>query len=190
MPPKCKFTREEIINAALDITREEGINGVTARAVGAKLNSSPKVIFNLFKNMDELQDEVMKSANELYNSFLETDMKNGKNPPYKSSGMAYIRFAKEEKELFKLLFMRDRSSEKITENKEEIRPLLEIIQKNIGLCEQEAYMFHLEMWVFVHGIATMVATDYLDWDWEFISKMMTDEYEGIKSRFLSKGEYK
>lgn len=186
MPPKCKFTRDEIINAALDITREEGINGVTARAVGTKLNSSSKVIFSLFKNMDELQDEVMNSANELYNSFLKNDMENGNNPPYKSSGMAYIRFAKEEKELFKLLFMRDRSSEKITENKEEIKPLLDIIQKNTGLSEQEAYMFHLEMWVFVHGIATMVATDYLDWDWEFISKMMTDEYEGIKSRFLSK----
>lgn len=86
MPPKCKFTREEIIESALDITRAYGISAVTARAVGTKLNSSSKVIFSLFQNMEELQGEVIKSANALYQSFLKEDMERGKYPPYKASG--------------------------------------------------------------------------------------------------------
>lgn len=88
-------------------------------------------------------------------------MQKGKYPPYKASGMAYIRFAKEEKELFKLLFMRDRSDENITENKEEISPLIDLIKQNLNISEEEAYLFHLEMWIFVHGVAAMAATSYL-----------------------------
>lgn len=97
--------------------------------------------------------------------------------------MAYIRFAKEEKELFKLLFMRDRSGERVGENKEEIRPLLKLIRQNLGLSEEDAYFFHLEMWIYVHGIATMLATSYLELDEEFISRVMTDGYEGMKARY-------
>ena len=47
-------------------------------------------------------------------------------------------------------------------------------------------MFHLEMWIYVHGIAVMVATSYLDWDWEMISEMMTDAYQGMRERYQKK----
>ena len=186
MPPKCKFTREEVVQAALDMTREGGAACVTARAVGARLNSSSKVIFSLFRNMEELRGAVIQAAHGLYQTYLREDMESGKYPAYKGSGMAYIRFAREEPELFKLLFMRDRSGEVIDQSFEEIKPLIGLIQKSTGLDEQEAYLFHLEMWIYVHGIATMIATAYLDWDWDMISAMLTDAYEGMRSRHLPK----
>lgn len=182
MPPKLKFSREQIIHAALEITRRNGMSGLTARALAAELGSSAKPIFGLFQNMEEVQAEVLKAANTLYQNFLREGMNAGKWPPYKASGMAYIQFAKEEKELFKLLFMRDRSGEKIEENREEIRPILDIVMKNLHLTEDEAYLFHMELWVYAHGIATMLATSYLDWDMEFISSTLTDAYEGLKIR--------
>ena len=183
MPPKFKFTKDEITNAALNVTQNNGISGLTARALAAELGCSVKPIFGLFKNMEEVQQEVLAAANLLYQNYLQEDMQKGQYPPYKASGMAYIRFAKEQKELFKLLFMRDRSSEKIEENKGEIKPLMQLIQKNLGISEDEAYLFHLEMWLYVHGIATMIATSYLDWDDEFISKVITDAYMGLKYRY-------
>lgn len=186
MPPKFKFTREEITTAALNITRRLGSSGLTARALAEELGCSVKPIFGLFKNMEEVQREVLSAANTLYESYLQTDMANGKYPPYKASGMAYIRFAKEERELFKLLFMRDRSHEKIEEDRESVMPLLKLIENNLGVDEDAAYLFHLEMWLYVHGIATMVATAYLDWDDEFISKVLTDAYEGLKNTFTRK----
>ena len=115
--------------------------------------------------------------------FCLTGMSSGKYPPYKASGMAYIGFAREERELFKLLFMRDRSGERIEEDRESIRLLLELLQKNLGVSEDDAYLFHLEMWVYVHGIATMIATSYLDWDDEFVSRVLTDAYVGLKYRY-------
>lgn len=183
MPPKFKFTREQIIHAALDVTRKNGIAGLTARGLATELGSSAKPIFGLFQNMEEVQNEVIAAANTLYQTYISEGMTEGKYPPYKASGMAYIQFAKEEKELFKLLFMRDRSSEKIDENRAEIRPMLNIIMNNLGVGEAEAYLFHLELWLYVHGIATMIATNYLDWDIEFISKALTDAYEGLKHRY-------
>lgn len=184
MPRKFMFTREKVLAAALNLAREQGIAAVTARGLGEKLGSSSKPIFSLFENMEDVLSAVMEAADKLYQSHLKEDMASGKYPPYKASGMAYIRFAREEKELFKLLFMRDRTHENIGDDKEELKPLLELIQQNLGLNEESAYLFHLEMWIYVHGIATMLATSYLEWDDEFISRVVTDGYEGLKTRYV------
>ncbi len=183
MPPKSKFTKEEIINAALNVIRKKGPSDLTARALAAELGCSVKPIFGLFKSMEEVQREAIKSADALYQSYLKEDVEKGAYPQYKSIGMAYIRFAKEEKELFKLLFMRDRSREAVEENMEELAPILRIIRETTGMSETEAYTFHIEMWIFVHGMATMIATNYLSLDNDYISKVLTDAYMGIKSRF-------
>lgn len=185
MPPKCRFTREEIIQAALDLTAEKGVGALTARGLAQRLGSSAKPVFGLFVNMEEVQQEVMKAANLRYQEYLRQDMSAGRYPPYKASGMAYIRFAREQKELFKLLFMRDRTHEEKAAG-DELEALLGLIQKNMGLSRDDAYRFHLEMWIYVHGIATMIATAYLEWDLDFISAALTDAYQGLRLRFLPK----
>ena len=187
MPRKFMFTREEIISAALKLIRKGGMPALTARALGAELGTSSRPVFGLFKNMEEVQREVVKAADAMYQGYLKEDMASGKYPPYKASGMAYIRFAREERELFKLLFMRDRSGEGVEDSREEIRPLLEIIKRQLGLGEEDAYCFHIEMWIYVHGIATMLATSYLEWDEAFISRVLTDGYEGMKARYMQAG---
>lgn len=183
MPRRFMFTKEEIIAAAISLIRKGGTSVLTARALGAELGSSSRPIFGLFKNMEEVQQEVLKSADSLYQSYLKADMESGKYPPYKASGMAYIRFAKEEKELFKLLFMRDRSCESIEDDREKVKPILHLIQENLGLDKDQAFMLHTEMWLYVHGIATALATSYLLWNEEFISKALTDGYNGMKSLY-------
>ena len=185
MPPKCRFTREEIIQAALDLTAEKGVGALTARGLAQRLGSSAKPIFGLFANMEEVQQEVVKAANLRYQEYLRQDMSAGRYPPYKASGMAYIRFAREQKELFKLLFMRDRTHEEKAAG-DELEALLGLIQKNMGLSRDDAYRFHLEMWIYVHGIATMIATAYLEWAMDFISAALTDAYQGLRLRFLPK----
>lgn len=186
MPPKFKFTKKEIINASLEIIREKGPDFVTARSIAAKLSSSPKVIFSWFNNMEDLWHETMKSIEELYNSYIVSDMSKNKYPKYKASGMAYIRFASEEKELFKLLFMRDRTNESFTDDDASIEPLLYLIMQKSGLSFDEAKLFHLEMWVWVHGIASMIATGYLNLEIQLISEMLSDVYNGTMMRFKEK----
>ena len=183
MPPKFKFTRQEIIDTATELVRENGMDALTARNLAEKLGSSAKPIFTLFENMKEVSNEVIKKANGIYNGYIKKGMENTDYPPYKASGMAYIQFASEEKQLFKLLFMRDRTGETVTDSREEIRDILNIIMKNLEIDEDTAFNFHLEVWIYVHGIATMIATSYLKWDTEFISRSLTDVYKGLSDKF-------
>lgn len=185
MPPRFRFTREQIIQAALELTREGGIAAVTAKSVGAKLDSSVKLVFGQFTNMEEVKEEVLRKAYHFWRDYIQIAMEKNEYPPYAASGMAYIHFAKEEKELFKLLFMRDRSGEPI-DDRADIKPVIEEIQRVSGLSAEDAYMVHTEMWMFVHGIATMVATSYLEWDDQLINQFLTDAYLGMKHRFSEK----
>ena len=183
MPPKAKVTRTDILNAALAIVRERGEGALNARELAARLGVSTQPVFSNYATMDALRQDVIAAAHEEYRALLTQCMDSGRYPIYKASGMGYIKFAKEEKELFKLLFMRDRSGEQVTEDRAEIEPLIALIRRNTGMSEEAAYRFHLEMWVCVHGLATMIATSYLDWDLETISGMLTDCYMGLKTRF-------
>ncbi|MGN0628174.1 MAG: TetR/AcrR family transcriptional regulator [Oscillospiraceae bacterium] len=190
MPPKVKITKENIISTAVEIVRESGAEALNARALAAKLGCSTQPIFSNFSSMEEIRGEVIRSADEIYQSCIRNEVEQGDFPPYKASGMAYIRFAEDEKELFKLLFMRDRTGEETGNGGEAMENAVAAIMKNTGLDYERAYMFHIEMWVYVHGIATMLATGYLNWDWELISKMLTDAYEGMKKRYMDGKEQK
>lgn len=188
MPPKAKFAREEIVRAALEIVRKKGPQGLTARALGMELGSSTRPIFTVFQSMEEVEQEAFKAADALYESRLKEEMSKGEYPPYKASGMGYIRFAREEGELFKWLFMRDRSQEKIETQEKQLKPILDLLQKDMGLETERAYRFHMEMWIFVHGIATMIVTGYLNWDMKIVSGVLTDAYCGLRSRYLEEGK--
>ena len=101
--------------------------------------------------------------------------------------MAYIAFAQQEKPLFRLLFMRDRSHEDASPRLgDDVEPLLDLIQQAAGISRESARMFHLEMWIYVHGIAAMAATSFLDWDTELIS-VMTDALSGPAGSIQGKG---
>ena len=183
MPPKVKVTREDILRAAVEIVRAEGAQALNARNIAAALHCSTQPVFSNFATMEELRLGVVDAADALYRSYQTREIEKGEVPPYKASGMAYIRFAKEEKELFKLLFMRDRSAEEIPEQTDETCRMERFVHKGTGLEGADARLFHLEMWAYVHGIATMMATGYLDLDWALVSRMLTDAFEGMRKRY-------
>lgn len=183
MPPKTKITKEKIIEAAIKTVRESGADALNARALAAALQCSTQPIFSNFSSMEEVRHSVIEEAEKLYEAMIRRETESGKYPPYKASGMAYIRFASEEKELFKLLYMRDRTKEVIPEKTDLTDRMTKTVSQNTGLNATEAELFHLEMWAYVHGIAVITATEYLTLSEELISKMLTDAYEGLKSRF-------
>ena len=186
MPPSSKIKRENILAAAVELTRQSGAAALNARALAQYLGCSTQPIFSNYGSMEALKVEVIRYAGETYGRFVAEDMASGKYPPYKASGMAYIRFAAEERELFKLLYMRDRTGESRTEEQKQMEPVYAAIQAGTGLSKEEAMLFHLEMWSCVHGIATMVATSYQLWDRELISRVLTDIYQGLRAQFINK----
>ena len=188
MPPKVKVTKQDIIDTALALIREGGASTLNARGIAAALNCSTQPIFSNFANMDELQEAVKVAAYAHYLTFLQSETERGEYPQYKAMGMAYIRFAKEEKELFRLLFMWDRAGKDLVPTAD-FRASVEIIMQANGLSREKAELMHMEMWTCVHGIAAMLATSFFAPEWELISQMLTDVYQGIRARHtLKEGE--
>ena len=186
MPPKVKISKEDIIDTAIEIIKNgEELN---ARSIAKRLECSTQPVFSNFKTMEELKDDVLKKCQKIYDEFTEKEIQKNEYPIYKIMGMAYIEFAKKEKELFKILYMRKVDNDSQS-NSESFDKSVEIIQKNLGITKEKAMLFHLEMWAFVHGIASMHATGYLEIENNLISKMMTDVYNGLKTQFEEKGSY-
>lgn len=183
MPPKVKITKDEILDAAVDTVRQNGAQLINARTLASVLHCSTQPIFSNFATMDELRLAVVEKADGICSDYIRREVESGQFPPYKASGMAYIRFAKEEKELFKLLYMRDRTNEKIPESSELGDKMESVVQSNTGLNRADAKLFHLEMWAYVHGIAAMVATGFIDLEWELISRMLSDAYLGMRKQY-------
>lgn len=183
MAPKIKIAKKDIIETAIELIRQNGESALNARNIAQALNCSTQPIFSNFATMEELQSEVLSSIYEKYRGFLKKEANSGKYPRYKAYGMAYIRFAKEEKELFKLLFMRDRTGELITYSPD-FEESVKMIMKSNGVSEKTANLMHLELWTCVHGIGTMLATSFFEIEWDTISDMLTDVYQGIRARHL------
>ena len=182
MPPRVKITQENIIKTAVELVRMHGAQALNARGVAAALNCSTQPIFSNFASMDDLLAATVGAAYGVYQDFIKRELESGKYPQYKAFGMAYIRFAKEEKELFKLLFMCDTTRQSFTPTQDFDASVSMIMRMN-GMDKATAELLHLEMWVCVHGIATMMATSYLNIEEELVSRMLSDYYLGLKNRF-------
>ena len=182
MPPKVKITKTDIINASLFLARKGGADALNARSISAVLGCSTQPIFSNFKSMEELDEAVISSAYEHYLSFIDEEIGSKKYPEYKSMGMAYIRFAREESELFKLLFMRDRTGCDLSPTPDYNRST-SILTEALGISPSQAERMHFELWVFVHGIATMLATSFLDLSEEDISDVLSDVYASVRQKF-------
>ena len=188
MPPKIKVTRHSIIETALDIVREGGDAALNARTIATRLDCSTQPIFYNFATMEQLRFAVLEAADAIYQRSISDEIRRGLYPPYKASGMAYIRFASEEPQLFRLLYMRDRADESVDQDTQLTDAMTDMVMQYTGISQAQADLFHLEMWAFVHGIAVMAATGFLALEPQLYSQMLTDIYQGLKNRFRAKEE--
>ena len=186
MPPRVKVTKEQIVAAGLELAREAGSSAINARAVARRLGCSTQPVFSNYAAMEELEADVLAEADRLYQAHLAAAQGDDRYPPYKAMGLGYIDFARREPELFRWLFMRDRTGETVPDGKAENAPVIGLIRQKTGLDEESAWLFHLEIWIYVHGVASMLATGYLDWDEALVSGMLTDIFEGLRARFAAK----
>ncbi len=182
MPPKAKFTKTEITEAAIGIVRKNGPGALTSRALGIDLGSSARPIFTVFQNMDEVWQAVIDSAKALYKKYVEKGL--AQEHPFKGVGMQYILFAVDEPKLFQLLFMTEQPQSPklsgilplIEESYEEI---LLSIEKEYGFDRAFAQKLYYHLWIYTHGIATLCATQMCRFTEEEISGMMTEVCRGI-----------
>ena len=182
MPPKSKFTREQITQAALNIVREQGLEGLTARALGKRLGSSACPIFTVFENMEEVQQAVLEAAGACYREYVERGL--SEKLAFKGVGTQYILFAVEEPRLFQILFMSGRTGRPDFENvlpliDESYEQILLSITAGYGLQETAAERLYRHLWIYTHGIAALCVTQTCCFTGEEISGMLTEVFSSL-----------
>ena len=181
MPPKAKYTREEIINKAFEMARKKGIDAVVARELGKELGTSSSPIFTAFKNMEELQKEVRKVALQEFETYVHDAV--NYTPAFKYVGMKMIEFAMKEPKLFQLLYMREHDGSQtyamlMDEFGDTVDVCIEIMKKDYGLNQQEAELLFRQVWLHTFGICVLVAGKVCRISPEEISEMLSVEFQG------------
>ena len=182
MPPKPKYTKEEIVNAAYELTREKGIDAVVAREVGKRLNTSSSPIFTVWNSMEELKEEVWKLAKQKYQEYMEDIF--DYTPSFKEFGMRWVGFAAEEPNLYRLLFLsrRDTHTPYVRFRQEFgsiLIPLVKEIMKTFGLSKGDAEDLLNQMILFANGIAAFTITNPDSFSKETVSDSLSQVCIGI-----------
>ncbi len=100
MPRKAQFTVEDVVSAAFELVREKGLAGLSAPAVAEKMGCSTMPIYSHFKNMQALEDEIVKKAWKLSMAY---KARTYTGDVWIDQGIGYVLFSKEESNLFKCL---------------------------------------------------------------------------------------
>lgn len=181
MPTTLKITKEKILDAAFSIARSYGINKVSNREIAKRLNCSIRPIYYQFKNVDELNKELYVKIEKFFYKFIMDNMIDTM-PLYKQFGINYIKFAREETNLFKFLFM-TRSDlipkEFISKDQEDFKELVKLIKISTKLSDKDVESFHIKMWIFAHGIATLSANNTVEFNDEQISHLLSLEFQAL-----------
>lgn len=180
MPPTPKFTKEEIVDAALEIAREAGISSVKARDVGERLGCSSRPIFTFFTGMDELQQAVTDRAWKMFSDYLR--IADDYVPSFKMRGMQMVRFAQCEPRLFQDLFMNgsnpENSHSMINRIMEIFRNDLLYIQKDYQLDENQTNTLFNNLWIHSYGICAMCSTGFRTFSDEEIAVILGQCFAG------------
>lgn len=181
MSKNVTITKEMILASAFDIVREKGLEGISNRELAKKLNCSIRPIYYQFQNVEELYNELYVEIEKYFYKFLMDNM-NDDMPKYKQVGINYIKFAKEEKEIFKILFMSEVDlglNDFIAKDMEDFKELSKLIKISTNLNDEDIESFHIKMWIFSHGLATLVASSTLNISDKQLKQLLSLEFQAL-----------
>ena len=172
MPAKKQVTKEMILTTALKLLREQGYEAVNIKQLAQALGCSTQPVYLSFSGMEQLRGELAPLAAAEFETYMKDS---GKGDTVRVYDMRYIRFAKEEPHLFRFLFMR---SNAFAEIKQALLPMIEgaigELMDTYHIDHEKADLLHDQLWMHAHGIASMIATNFCDWDMGKVERLLTD----------------
>ena len=180
MPPKAKITRDMIVTAAFDIARQTGAENINARTVSQKLNCSTQPVMYHFTTIEELKRAAYEKTDKYHSEYLMNIPKTQENAML-GMGLNYIRFAIEEPNLFRFLFQSGFVAENnLLEmiNSENLTPILSVMQEEMKMNIEQTKEVFITLTLFVHGYASIIANNSLEYDEELVTTHLKRVYAG------------
>lgn len=173
MPPKVKYTREDVIKAAFTVVEKKGLKELTARSIASELGSSTAPVYKHFDTMDELSFEVIKRAQQI---MLEYTSRSYTERVFLNMGTGIAMFACEHRRLYRGLMLEGDSYRDV------IHEFLDTLEleltkdsrfKSLSATERHSLLY--KMWTFTHGLASLICVGLIkDCNQEFIIKTLMD----------------
>ncbi len=180
MPPKAKITKEMVINAAFEVTRAEGAENVNARTVAKKLGCSTQPVMYHFATIEELKRAAYEKTGDYHTEYL-MNVPETQEDVMLGIGINYIRFAVEEPNLFRFLFQSGFAVENsLLEmiNSEELIPVISVMQEAMNMNIEQTKEIFVTLALFVHGYASIIANNSLEFDEKLITTHLKRVYTG------------
>lgn len=191
MPPKPKFTKEEIVQTALEIVSQKGVEALTAKELGDALGSSARPIFTVFNSMKEVQEEVRAAAMHRFERFAEQKLPD--MPLFKQVGMQMVLFGAKEPKLYQLLFMQEnRNAVSFDDVFGELGPTAEtcigLIREEYGMSVEQAKLLFENVWIYTFGVGALCATRVCRFSEERLGRMLSTEFQAMMLLVKMRGE--
>ena len=181
MPTKIRISKDMILDAAFEIVRKDGMEKLSNRELANKLSCSIRPIYYQFENVEEMQKELYLKIEQYFYKFILDNMVE-EIPKYKQVGINYIKLAKKEKKLFQTLFMTDvglTPDAFVSKAGEDYKEIEKFIKISANIKEEDIKDFHTKMWIFCHGIATLVANDTIKLTDNQIQDLLSCEFQAL-----------
>lgn len=181
MPPRAKITKEMIVNAGFETVRREGEKSLNVRKIAAELGCSTQPVMYSYPTVEKLREDILERAGEYHTEYIiKSSM--GKSEPMLGIGLSYIRFAQEERNLFRFIFQSGSLSDisfgdMVAQNVPE--PVIASLQMQSGISGEEAMEVFTALFISVHGFASLVANNALPYDESYCARILTEIYNGI-----------
>ena len=179
MPPRVKITKDMIVDAAVEVAARDGVQSINARSVACRLGCSTQPIMYQFATMEELRQAAYERVDRMHTDYLlnvSSDV-----DPLLGMGLNYIRFAKENPQLFRFLFqlgyVRENSILEMIDYPD-IRPILDAMQAEAHLDGNRTKEVFLTVALFVHGYASLVANNTIEFDESRVAPQLEHVFVG------------
>lgn len=179
MPPKQRITREMILEKSFAIFCQEGMEAVNARSVAKALCCSTQPIFSYFEGMDDLRSTIEQKARDTFAEAITSGTREG---GLQGCCAAYIRLASEQPRLFARLMMNRDAAAGEPEADGVRAQLMEAVRAQYGMDDARAQALLRELWVYVHGLAALVAAGRLSADAQDLAGRIASVCDAIAAR--------
>lgn len=183
MTRSSTYTKEALVQAALQVCRNEGMENLTVRRIAKEAGCTTQPVVYHFENLQTLKDAVFNAADALFEETL-MHITGRYADPMLEIGMNYIRFAMEEPHLFRLLFQSQyysAASLRDLVSSPALDPILNILQEAEGFEREQAVDLFAILFISVHGIASLASANTLE-DESYYEHLLSLAYTSVSQQ--------
>ncbi len=184
--PKARITKDMVVDAAFEIVRTEGASAINARSISRKLNCSTQPVLYSFSSIEEIRQAAFRKAEQFHTAYF-MNVQGELDNPLLEIALRYIRFAEEEKNLFRFLFQSDYFINRDISDwsrEEKLAPVIALMQSQTELSEASARDLFLSIYLTMHGYASMFACNSLKYDEAAVVQTLIRTYSGVASALI------